>query len=73
MANAVGKTLHVNLATQNGTRSSCAKVKVEVNLLSNFSQRFKIVEEEDDTGPEEFKWINIRYDYMPKYCRNCKK
>uniref|UniRef100_A0A1S3Y8I6 DUF4283 domain-containing protein n=1 Tax=Nicotiana tabacum TaxID=4097 RepID=A0A1S3Y8I6_TOBAC len=73
LARAVGRPLHVDLATQNGTRSSCAKVKVEVNLMANLPQRIKIVEEEDETGPEEFKWIKIRYDYMPKYCKSCKK
>lgn len=63
----------MDLVTQNGTRPSCAKVKVEVNLLSTFPQRIKIVEEEDETGPEESKWIKIRYNYMPKYCKTCKK
>ncbi|XP_070005549.1 uncharacterized protein [Nicotiana sylvestris] len=72
LARAVRRPLHVDLATQNCTRPSCAKVKVEVNLLANLSQRIKIVEEEDETGPEEFKWIKIRYDYMPKYCKYCK-
>lgn len=73
LARAVGRLLHVDLATQNGTWPSCAKVKVEVNLLANLPQRIKIVEEEDETRPEEFKWIKIRYDYMPKYCKSCKK
>lgn len=69
----MGRLLHLDLATQNGTRPSCAKVKVEVNLLINLPQRIKIVEEEDETGPEESKWIMIRYDYMPKYYKSCKK
>lgn len=73
MVSAVGRPLHVQLATQNGTRPSCAKVKVEVNLLSYFPQRIKIVEDEDESGPEEYKWIKIRYDYMLKYCKTCKK
>ncbi|OIT05237.1 hypothetical protein A4A49_65155, partial [Nicotiana attenuata] len=68
-----GRPLHVDLATQNGTRPSCAKVKVEVNLLATLPQRIKIIEEADETGPEESKWIKIRYDYMPKYCKTCKK
>nr|XP_016452471.1 PREDICTED: uncharacterized protein LOC107777024 [Nicotiana tabacum] len=73
LASAVGNPLHVNLATQNDTRPSCAKVKVEVNLLSKFSQRIKLVEEEDEFGLEEFKWIKIKYDYIPKYCSACNK
>ncbi|XP_070017310.1 uncharacterized protein [Nicotiana sylvestris] len=73
LAREVGRPLHVDLPTQNGTRSNCAKVKVEVNLLFNLPQRIKIVEEEDESGHEESKWIKIRYDYMPKYCKSCKK
>ncbi|XP_070039155.1 uncharacterized protein [Nicotiana tomentosiformis] len=73
LTRAVGNPLHVDLATQNGTRPSCAKVKVEVNLLSKFPHRIKIVEEADESGPEKFKWIRIKYDYMPKYCKPCKK
>ncbi|XP_070046775.1 uncharacterized protein [Nicotiana tomentosiformis] len=73
LAREVGRPLHVDLATQNGTRPSCANVKVEVNLLSNIPQRIKIEEEEDESGPEKFKWIKIRYDYMLKYCKSCKK
>ncbi|XP_070039223.1 uncharacterized protein [Nicotiana tomentosiformis] len=73
LANDVGRSLHIDLATQNGTIPSCAKVKVEVNLLAIFPQRIKIIEEEDETGPKESKWIKIKYDYMPKYCKTCKK
>nr|XP_016515100.1 PREDICTED: uncharacterized protein LOC107831823 [Nicotiana tabacum] len=71
LANAVGRPLHVDLATQNGTRPSCAEVKVEVNLLATLPQMIKIIEEEDETGPEESKWIKIKYDNMPKYCKTC--
>lgn len=60
------------MATQNGTRPRCAKVKVEVNLPAKFPTRIKIVEEEDETGLEESKWIKIKYDYLPKYCNTCK-
>ncbi|OIT04514.1 hypothetical protein A4A49_00777 [Nicotiana attenuata] len=30
-------------------------------------------EGEDESGQEEFKLINIKYDYMAKYCKTCKK
>ncbi|XP_075106984.1 uncharacterized protein LOC142179976 [Nicotiana tabacum] len=73
LASVVGNLLHFDLATQISIRPSCAKVNVEVNLLSTFPQHIKIVEEEDEYGPEEFKWIKIKYDYMPKYCKTCKK
>lgn len=35
--------------------------------------RIKIIEEEDETGPEKSKWTKIKYDYMPKYCKTFKK
>ncbi|OIS97070.1 hypothetical protein A4A49_00208 [Nicotiana attenuata] len=69
----VGNPLHVDLATQNGTRPSCAKVKVAINLLAKPTQRIKIVDAEDEFGPKESKWIKIKYNYMPKYCNTCKK
>lgn len=73
LANAVGRPLQVDLATQIGTRTSCAKVKVEVNLLDTLPQRIKIVEEEDETGPGESKWVKNKYNYMPKYYKTCSK
>lgn len=36
-------------------------------------KELRFFEEADETGPEESKWIKIRYDYMPKYCKTCKK
>lgn len=42
LASTVGKPLHVNLATPNGTRSSCAKVKVEMNLLAKFLKELQL-------------------------------
>lgn len=45
--------LHVDMATCNGTRPNCAKFKVEVNLLGNFTQRITIVEQYDESGKEE--------------------
>ena len=39
---AVGKPLHVDLETNNKTRPSCARVKVDVNLLKEFLKRIKI-------------------------------
>lgn len=67
----VGNPLHVYLATQNCTRPSCAKVNVEVNLLAKLPQRIKIVEEDDEIGPDESKCIKIKCDYLPKYCKTC--
>ncbi|KAG5629516.1 hypothetical protein H5410_001233 [Solanum commersonii] len=53
MAASVGRPLQVDLATQNKTRPSCARVKVE-------------------TGEIMGKWVTIKYDYVPKYCKTSK-
>ncbi|KAH0639783.1 hypothetical protein KY285_036369 [Solanum tuberosum] len=42
LATAVGKPLQVDLATKNQTRPSCAKVKVEVDLLREFPKRINV-------------------------------
>ncbi|KAH0695913.1 hypothetical protein KY289_013395 [Solanum tuberosum] len=42
LAAAVGKPLQVDLATRNQTRPSCARVKVEVDLLGKFPKRINV-------------------------------
>ncbi|KAG5632275.1 hypothetical protein H5410_003992 [Solanum commersonii] len=65
---AVGKPLQVDMATKNQTRPSCARVKVEVDLLREFSKRIKIgIKMKNEEVLE--KWIKIKYDYVPKYCQ----
>lgn len=61
------------MTNENGTRPNCSKVKVKVDLLGNFPQKIKVVEEDDETGREETKWIKIRYDYLQKYYKTCSK
>ncbi|KAH0742870.1 hypothetical protein KY290_030863 [Solanum tuberosum] len=58
------------MATKNQTRPSCAKVKVEVDLLQEFPKLIKIgMRLQNDEVVE--KWIKIKYDYMRKYCQTC--
>ncbi|KAH0716807.1 hypothetical protein KY290_013066 [Solanum tuberosum] len=71
MAAAVGRPLQVDLATQNKTRPSCARVKVEVDLLGEFSKR-KNIGMRKKTREIMEKWVTINYDYVPKYCKTCK-
>lgn len=59
------------MATRNQTRPSCAKVKIEVDMIAKLPQRVRINKENDDTGEIKSKWIKIQYDYMPKYCKEC--
>lgn len=71
IASAVGKPLTVDMATKNQTRSSCARVKVEVDLVVKLPQWIPMNEENDSTGEIKSKWVQIHYDYMPKYCKDC--
>ncbi|WMV24739.1 hypothetical protein MTR67_018124 [Solanum verrucosum] len=71
LAAAVGKPLQVDLATKNQTRPSCARVKVEVDLLSEFPKRINVGLRRQ-SGKICEKWIKIKYDYVPKYCQSCK-
>lgn len=61
----------MDLATQNKTRSSCTRVEVEVYLLGEFPKRINIGMRKK-TGEVVEKWIPIKYDYVPKYCTECK-
>ncbi|WMV24108.1 hypothetical protein MTR67_017493 [Solanum verrucosum] len=71
LAAAVGKPLQVDMATQNQTRPSCARVKVEIDLLGNFPKRINIGVRKL-SGEVVEKWVQIKYDYVPKYCANCR-
>lgn len=68
---AVGKPLKVDMATNNKTRPSFARVKVEVDLLSNLLKRVDVGIKKK-LGDVVGKWITIKYDYLPKYYKNCK-
>ncbi|KAH0743284.1 hypothetical protein KY290_031277 [Solanum tuberosum] len=71
MAAAVERPLQVDMATQNRTRPSCARVKVEVDLLGDFPKRISIGMRKK-SGEVMEKWVVINYDYVLKYCRSCK-
>jgi len=58
------------MATKNQTRPSCARVKVEVDLLKEFPKRINIGVKRSD-GEVVEKRIKIKYGYMPKYCKTC--
>ncbi|KAK4373753.1 hypothetical protein RND71_009137 [Anisodus tanguticus] len=70
LASKVGKPITIDAATRNKTRPSCAKVKVEVDLLKEHPKRIQI---HVAKGKEiQSKWFSIRYDHLPNYCKTCK-
>lgn len=59
LATTIGKHLRVDLATQNKKRSSCARVKVEMGLLVDFSKRINIGMRKK-SGEVIEKWISYK-------------
>lgn len=43
-----------------------------MDLLGEFPKRINIGVRNKDKGDIKEKWITINYDYIPKYCKNCK-
>lgn len=72
LASAVGTPLHLYMATINKTRPSCARVKVQVDLLADLPKRMRMNIENEVNGMIRTKCVKIQYDYIPKYCRECK-
>ncbi|KAK4337529.1 hypothetical protein RND71_042016 [Anisodus tanguticus] len=70
LAAAVGSPIAIDAATLNKTRPSCARVKVEFDLLKSHPQHVVIQVGEGDGITTELQ--KIRYDFKPKYCTNCK-
>lgn len=69
LAAAVGEPLHLDMATINKTRPSCARVKVLVNLLGDLPKKVRMDIVNEATRTE---WVKIQYDMLPKYCKNYK-
>lgn len=71
LVSAVGKPLLVDMSTKNQMKPSCARVKVEVDLLREFPERIKIRMRMQNKEVVE-KCIKIKYDYVAKYCQTSK-
>ncbi|KAG5631197.1 hypothetical protein H5410_002914 [Solanum commersonii] len=72
LATAVGKPLQLDMATINKTIPSCARVKVQVDLMSEFPRFIEMGIMNEDTKVSRVEQVNIQYDFLPKYCTHCK-
>lgn len=72
LASAVGKSLHLDMATINKTRPRCARVKVLVDLLAELPKTIRMDIDNESTGEVRIEWVKIQYDYLPKYCKECR-
>ncbi|WMV38518.1 hypothetical protein MTR67_031903 [Solanum verrucosum] len=72
LASAVGKPIQLDQATINKTRPSCARVKVLVDLKGTFPKSMHRNIEDEESGQIRTNVVDIQYDYVPKYCGECK-
>ncbi|KAG5585340.1 hypothetical protein H5410_045774 [Solanum commersonii] len=72
LATAVGKPIHLDMATTNKRQPSCARVKVQVDLLANFPKFVEIEIVNEDTKESRIERVKIHYDMLPRYCLHCK-
>ncbi|KAH0688994.1 hypothetical protein KY289_016352 [Solanum tuberosum] len=72
LASVVGKPLQLDLATINKTRPSCARVKVQVDLLTEKPEFVQMQLEDESTLEKRIINVRIQYDSLPAYCMKCK-
>lgn len=72
IASAAGKTIVVDKSTQENSRPSTARVKVEIELLANFPQRIIIQYIDEKTEKVAEQLWKFGYDNLPFYCNFCK-
>lgn len=52
--------------------TSCAEVKVQVNLLANFPKYVETKIANSKTKKPRIKKVKIQYDFLQKYCKEFK-
>ncbi|XP_060211766.1 uncharacterized protein LOC132639331 [Lycium barbarum] len=67
----IGTPLTMDAATENRTRPSMAKVRVEVNLTKTKLNSI-FVGTEDENCPRKGFYQKIEYENVPKFCTHCK-
>ncbi|KAH0743052.1 hypothetical protein KY290_031045 [Solanum tuberosum] len=72
LASVVGEPVQIDRATINRTKPSCARVKVQVDLKSNLPKVVMMDIVDEGSGEVRSEKVHIRYDYIPKYCYECK-
>ncbi|XP_049364228.1 uncharacterized protein LOC125828976 [Solanum verrucosum] len=72
LAYAIGKPLQLDSATINKTRPSCARVKVQVDLLCDLPNFVELEVVNEVAATSRIERIKVQYDMLPKYCKECK-
>ena len=66
IASAIGKPLHMDSLTENGTRLSFARICIEVDLSSKFPKAARL-----NLGNDKCTTIKIEYPWVPLNCSHC--
>lgn len=68
----MGKPIQLDSATINKIRPSCARVKVQVDLMSEFPKYVEMEIVNEGNKVSRVEWVKIHYDMVPLYCKHCK-
>lgn len=66
------KPMYLDMPTINKTMPSRVRVKVQVDLLADLPKKVTMDIENEITGEVRTEWVKIQYDYIPKYCMECR-
>ncbi|KAH0778526.1 hypothetical protein KY290_004953 [Solanum tuberosum] len=72
IASAAAKPIAIDKATQDKSRPSTARFKVELDLLANLPHRMRIQYVNQKTGKSVEQFQKFVYDNLPFYCNFCK-
>ncbi|KAH0706296.1 hypothetical protein KY285_012268 [Solanum tuberosum] len=72
LASAVGKPIQLDTATIKKTRPSCARVKVQLELLGDLPKYVELESDNEEKTSSSVEKVKVVYDMLPKYCRRCK-
>ncbi|WMV47242.1 hypothetical protein MTR67_040627 [Solanum verrucosum] len=72
LAAAIGKPIQLDNATINKTRPSCARVKVQVDLLGELPTMVELEITDPIKNTSRVEKVRVIYDMLPKYCKKCR-
>ncbi|KAF3634444.1 hypothetical protein FXO37_26490 [Capsicum annuum] len=72
LASSVDKPLHLDSATINKTRPSCARVKVQLDWLAEKPEFVHMEMEDSNSQENKIMKVKIQYDELPSYCKRYK-
>lgn len=69
---AIAKLVHLDITTIKKIKPSCARVKIQVDLMSKLPKSIKMKIENKDIGDIHIERVKIHHDVLTKYYKECK-